>query len=86
MFPIFKTSGNALFGIPIYAQQFVTVIALFITLLAIVYTRIIFLKTKGPSENIKQIRMEPLKFDLSKNMKHIISRSERKQGAKKDDD
>lgn len=39
-----QNSGNALFGIPIYAQQFVTIISLGITLLAIIYTRLVFLK------------------------------------------
>jgi len=39
-----QNNGNSLFGLPIYAQQFVTLIALVFTVLAIFYTRYVFIK------------------------------------------
>ena len=39
-----QAGGNKVFGLPIYAQQFVTIIALVITVLAILYTRFTFIK------------------------------------------
>ena len=42
-----QDSGNSFFGIPVYSQQLVTAIAFFITLAAIVYTRLVFLKAKN---------------------------------------
>ncbi len=39
-----KNSGNTLFGMPLYAQQLVTIIALSFTVLATLYTRCVFIK------------------------------------------
>lgn len=39
-----QNNGNTLFGIPIYAQQLVTMMALLFTVLAILYTRCVFIK------------------------------------------
>lgn len=41
-----QNNGNTLFGLPLYAQQFVTIIALIFTILAVVYTRTVFIKKK----------------------------------------
>lgn len=41
-----QTSGNKVLGIPIYAQQFVSIIAVVITIAAIFYIRFIFIKRK----------------------------------------
>ncbi|MBR3978212.1 MAG: MFS transporter [Oscillospiraceae bacterium] len=41
-----QNSGNTLFGIAIYAQQVLTIIALFFTVLAILYTRCVLTKNK----------------------------------------
>lgn len=41
-----QNSGNKIFGISIYAQQFVTVLALIFTLLAILYTKFVILKRR----------------------------------------
>jgi len=38
-----QSCGNSIFGIPLYAQQFVSLLALIFTVLAIVYTRSIFI-------------------------------------------
>ncbi len=47
-----QKQGNALCGIPIYAQQFVTIIALLFTVFAIIYVRITFINTKKKSQNL----------------------------------
>lgn len=39
-----QNSGNTLFGMPLYAQQLVTIIALSFTVLAILYTRCVYIK------------------------------------------
>lgn len=44
-----QANGNQIFGIPVFAQQFVTVLALLFTLLAILYTKHILLK-KGDAK------------------------------------
>lgn len=41
-----QDNGDTFLGMPIYAQQFITIIALLLTLLAIIYTRVVFLKKK----------------------------------------
>lgn len=41
-----QDNGNKIFGLPIYAQQFVTIIGLIFTVLAVVYTRTVFMKKK----------------------------------------
>lgn len=41
-----QTSGNKVLGIPIYAQQFVSIIAVVITIAAVLYIRFIFIKSK----------------------------------------
>ena len=41
-----QNNGNKIFGIPLYAQQFVTVIALIFTVMAIIYTRIGLINNK----------------------------------------
>ena len=41
-----QANGNKLFGMPIYAQQAVTVISLVFTVVAILYTRFVLIKTK----------------------------------------
>lgn len=41
-----QNNGNKIFGIPLYAQQFITVIALLFTILAILYTRFILINKK----------------------------------------
>ena len=41
-----QSSGNRLFGLPIYAQQFVTVLSLVFTVIAILYTRTVFINAK----------------------------------------
>lgn len=41
-----QNNGNKIFGLPIFAQQFVTVIAVAFTVLAIIYTRCVFIKNK----------------------------------------
>ncbi len=47
-----QKQGNALCGIPIYAQQFVTIVALLFTVFAIIYVRITFINTKKKSQNL----------------------------------
>lgn len=39
-----QNNGNSILGLPIYAQQFVSIIALVFTILAIFYTRFVFIK------------------------------------------
>ena len=43
---LIQKNGNSIFGLHIYAQQFVSIIALMFTVLAIIYTKNIFIKTK----------------------------------------
>lgn len=51
-----QSSGNTLFGMPVYAQQVATVIALAFTVLTIVYVRIVLLKQpKQPREQGNEI-------------------------------
>lgn len=42
-----QENGNSLFGLPIFAQQVVSIIALAFTILAILYTRRVFIKRKS---------------------------------------
>lgn len=42
-----QKNGNTVFGLPIYAQQFITIIALIFTVVAIFYTRVVFIKKKA---------------------------------------
>ena len=41
-----QACGNKIFGIPLYAQQLVTVIALIFTVLAILYTRYVLISKR----------------------------------------
>jgi MFS family permease len=41
-----QSNGNTIFGLPIYAQQFITIISLLFTVVAIFYTRFTFIKSK----------------------------------------
>ena len=41
-----QSSGNKVFGLPIFAQQFVSIIAVVITIVAVFYIRFIFIKSK----------------------------------------
>ena len=43
---LIQKNGNSIFGLHIYAQQFVSIIALMFTVLAILYIKNIFIKTK----------------------------------------
>lgn len=42
-----QKSGNSVFGIPLYAQQLVTVLALVFTVFAIIYTRCVFIQKES---------------------------------------
>ena len=42
-----QKNGNTIFGLPIYAQQLITTIALIFTVVAIFYTRVVFIKKKA---------------------------------------
>jgi Na+/melibiose symporter-like transporter len=42
-----QKSGNRIFGIPVYAQQLVTVLALLFTVFAIIYTRCVFIQKES---------------------------------------
>lgn len=42
-----QKNGNTVFGLPIYAQQLITTIALIFTVVAIFYTRVVFIKKKA---------------------------------------
>ena len=41
-----QSNGNTIFGLPIYAQQFITIISLLFTVVAIFYTRFTLIKSK----------------------------------------
>lgn len=47
-----QACGNKIFGIPLYAQQFVTIIALIFTVLAILYTRCILINKRKKDPNM----------------------------------
>lgn len=42
-----QSNGNTFFGIPLYAQQLVTILAFFTSVVAVIYTRITFMKKKN---------------------------------------